>query len=55
MSCPFMKNNWEKNCEVCTVTGKPTNGAVECDFGYDEECETYRKKATKNSKTKEKT
>lgn len=42
--CPYSNWNWEKLCEVCTITDKPTNGAVCCDFGYDEECSEYKKR-----------
>ena len=38
--CPCSKFSWKKDCEVCTCTDKPTNGAIECDFDY-EECKFY--------------
>ncbi len=37
--CPYSEWNWEKDCEVCRLTGKPTEGAIMCDFGFDEECD----------------
>ncbi len=49
--CPYSVFDWDKMCEVCKLTDKPTGDAVMCDFGYDEECEEYIKKcANKTSK-----
>ena len=42
--CPYSEWNWEKDCEVCRLTGKPTEGAIMCDFGFDEECDEYKNK-----------
>ncbi|MDE6104728.1 MAG: hypothetical protein K2O41_07040 [Clostridia bacterium] len=42
--CPYCKWSWEAECEICTLTDKPTNDAMECDFGYDKECAEYLKK-----------
>lgn len=44
MSCPYIEFNWDKMCEECRLTKKPTNSAVVCDFGYDEECLVYQNK-----------
>lgn len=42
MSCPFIKSNEHKNCEVCKITNKPTGVSLICDFDYDEKCEIYK-------------
>ena len=44
--CPFLKYDWNKNCETCKLTDKPTNGALLCDFDYDTDCAIYQKQAT---------
>ncbi len=51
--CPYSKWSWAKDCEVCKATpaDKPTHGAVQCDFGF-EECAEYKQK-TKKSEPKE--
>jgi hypothetical protein len=50
--CPFCDFNLKKEYEECSVTGEPTNGAVMCDFEF-ENCEIYQDKIQK-SKEKEK-
>lgn len=51
--CPYCKFNWQKWCEYCTVTNKPTGDAVKCDFGYEDECEEYKsKRKRKGEKSK---
>ena len=45
--CPYSEWNWEKDCEVCRLTGKPTEGAIMCDFGFDEECDEYKNKKSR--------
>ena len=42
--CPYSVFDWDKMCEVCKLTDKPTDDALMCDFGYDEECAEYIKK-----------
>lgn len=43
--CPFLKYDWNKNCEVCKITDKPTGVSLVCDFDYDTDCATYQKRA----------
>lgn len=38
--CPYCETN-KKYEEYCKITGKSTNGAVVCDFGY-EQCQEYK-------------
>ena len=45
--CPHNVFDWAKMCEVCKLTKKPTGDAVQCDFWYDTECDTYKKNAEK--------
>lgn len=45
--CPYSEWNWKKDCEICTCTDAPTNGAVKCDFGYEEDCAIYQANANK--------
>lgn len=40
--CPHIEWNDKKNCEVCSITGKPTGSALMCDFDYDT-CNKYKK------------
>ena len=39
--CKYCKMNKQNN-EYCTLTGAPTNGAVMCDFEW-EDCPDYQK------------
>lgn len=39
--CKFCKMD-KKHVERCVLTGKPTNGAVLCDFEFEEHCELYK-------------
>ncbi|MDE7306740.1 MAG: hypothetical protein K2N33_05055 [Clostridia bacterium] len=41
--CPNCYYDFERDCEVCSVTGEPTNGEMKCDFGYEKECPEYKK------------
>lgn len=47
--CPYITNDEEKNCEICSITGKPTGVSLVCDFDYDTDCSTY-KRQTQNPK-----
>jgi hypothetical protein len=38
-NCVYVAN---KDIEICKVTGEPTNGAVMCDFEFDD-CEIYNR------------
>lgn len=49
--CPFIKNDENKNCEICKLTGKPTGVSLTCDFDYDTDCSIY-KRQTKKQKSK---
>ena len=39
--CRYCKMNMTKREEYCTLTKKPTNGAVMCDFEW-EDCAEYK-------------
>lgn len=42
MSCPYIKYDENKNCEVCKLTKKPTGISLVCDFDYEEKCDEYK-------------
>lgn len=41
--CPYIKNDYDRNCEVCKLTDKPTGVSLVCDFDYDTDCAVYKK------------
>lgn len=49
MSCPFIKSDEKKDCEVCKLTGKKTGVSLICDFDYDEVCDIYKKQPKKQA------
>ena len=49
--CPNCYYDFERDFEVCLITGEPTNGEMKCDFGYEKECAEYKKqKSSKKEK-----
>ena len=50
--CPNCYYDFERDCEVCSITGEPTNGEMKCDFGYEKECNEYKKQKRDKSKKK---
>lgn len=56
--CPYIKFDYKHECEVCRVTEMPTNGALTCDFDY-EDCAAFKlqkrdaKKETTSAKSAE--
>lgn len=50
--CPYIKNDTEKNCEVCSITGKPTGVSLTCDFDYDTDCSIYKRQTKPQKKVK---
>ncbi len=50
MSCPYIKWDSKKNCEVCKLTDKPTGVSLVCDFDYDEKCDDYKANPPKQRK-----
>ena len=43
-SCPYIKFDYKKKCEVCKLTDKTTGVSLICDFDYDEKCAAYKKR-----------
>ena len=48
VGCPYMKYDWKQNCEVCKLTGEPTNGKLLCDFDFDTDCAPFQERANKD-------
>ena len=42
VGCPYSRFNWKTMFENCTLTGRVTEGEVECDYSY-EQCPEYQK------------
>lgn len=40
--CPHIQYNEQKNCEVCSLTGRATGVSLLCDFDYDT-CTFFKK------------
>ena len=50
--CPYLKYSWEKKCEICSITGKPTGVSLVCDFDYDTDCNNYKRQTQNPKKVK---
>ena len=43
VGCPYLDYDWSRQAEYCKLTDELTRGAVQCDFGYEEDCANYTK------------
>lgn len=50
MSCPCIKYDFKKNCEVCKISDLPIGVSLVCDFDYDTDCAVYKKYVEKKQR-----